>query len=106
MVKSAMRKLQDDSEKAFVRRLDTIPDGAWSASTLLELKAAGDRHLYRNALTLTKCGDKLIFSNEGSAPQEGALNCTYIAWRGAIASMVSVQMPLRPDVCGRGRLPS
>lgn len=92
IVKAAMRKIQDDSEKAFVRRLETIPDGAWSASTWLELKAAGDRHLYRNALTLTKRGDKLIFSNAGSAPQEGALNCTYIAWRGAIASMISVQM--------------
>jgi N-methylhydantoinase B len=92
VVKAAMRKIQDDSEKAFVRRLETIPDGAWSASTWLELKAAGDRNLYRNALTLTKRGDKLIFSNAGSAPQEGALNCTYIAWRGAIASMISVQM--------------
>lgn len=91
-VKAAMRKIQDDSEKAFVRRLATIPDGSWSASTWLELKAAGDRHLYRNALTLTKRGDQLIFSNAGSAPQEGALNCTYIAWRGAIASMLSVQM--------------
>jgi N-methylhydantoinase B len=87
-----MRKIQDYSEKAFVRRLETIPDGSWSASTWLELKAAGDRGLYRNALTLTKRGDKLIFSNAGSAPQEGALNCTYIAWRGAIASMISVQM--------------
>jgi len=91
-VKAAMRKIQDDSEKAFVRRLATIPDGSWSASSWLELKAAGDRHLYRNALTLTKRSDKLIFSNAGSAPQEGALNCTYIAWRGAIASMLSVQM--------------
>jgi N-methylhydantoinase B len=91
-VKAAMRKIQDDSEKAFVRRLRTIPDGSWSAETWLELKAAGDRGLYRNALKLTKRGDRLIFSNAGSAPQEGALNCTYIAWRGAIASMVSVQM--------------
>jgi N-methylhydantoinase B len=91
-VKAAMRKIQDDSEKAFVRRLATIPDGTWSASSWLELKAAGDRHLYRNALTLRKRGDRLIFSNAGSAPQEGALNCTYIAWRGAIASMLSVQM--------------
>jgi len=91
-VKATMRKIQDDSERAFVRRLETIPDGSWSASTWLELKAAGDRNLYRNALTLTKRGDKLIFSNAGSAPQEGALNCTYIAWRGAIASMISVQM--------------
>ena len=91
-LKAAMRKIQDDSEKAFVRRLATIPEGSWSASSWLELKAAGDRNIYRNALTLTKRGDKLIFSNAGSAPQEGALNCTYIAWRGAIASMISVQM--------------
>jgi N-methylhydantoinase B len=62
VVKAAMRKIQDDSEKAFVRRLETIPDGSWSASTWLELKAAGDRQLYRNALTLTKRGDRLILA--------------------------------------------
>lgn len=91
-VKGVMRKLQDDSEKAFLKRLETIPDGAWRESSWIELKSPGDRRLYRNALALTKRGDTLIFSNEGSDPQDGTLNCTLVAWKGAIASMVCSQM--------------
>ncbi|MBI3801350.1 MAG: hydantoinase B/oxoprolinase family protein [Deltaproteobacteria bacterium] len=91
-VKGVMRKLQDDSEKAFLRRLETIPDGTWRESSWIELKGPGDRHLYRNSLVLTKRGDKLIFSNEGSDPQAGTLNCTMVAWKGAIASMICSQM--------------
>ncbi|HXG22370.1 MAG TPA: hydantoinase B/oxoprolinase family protein [Methylomirabilota bacterium] len=91
-IKAVMRKLQDDSEKAFLRRLETIPDGTWRESSWIELKGPGDRHLYRNSLTLTKRGDRLIFSNEGSDPQAGTLNCTLVAWKGAIASMICSQM--------------
>jgi N-methylhydantoinase B len=87
-----MRKLQDDSEKAFLRRLETIPDGTWREASWIELKGPGDRHLYRNALSLTKRGNTLIFSNEGSDPQAGTLNCTLVAWKGAIASMICSQM--------------
>ena len=87
-----MRKLQDDSEKAFLRRLQTIPDGTWRESSWIELKGPGDRGLYRNSLVLTKRGDTLIFSNEGSDPQAGTLNCTMVAWKGAIASMICSQM--------------
>lgn len=91
-IKGVMRKLQNDSQKAFKKRLDTIPDGTWRESTFVEMKSAGDRHLYRNTLSLTKRGDKLIFSNEGTDPQGGTLNCTLIGWKGAIASMISAQM--------------
>lgn len=91
-IKGVMRKLQDDSERAFLKRLATIPDGTWRESSWIELKGPGDRHLYRNALVLTKRGDKLIFSNEGSDPQAGTLNCTMVAWKGAIASMICSQM--------------
>jgi len=91
-VKSVMRKLQDDSEKAFVRRLETIPDGTWRAVGWVEWAHPGDRHVYRNCLTLTKRGDRLIFSNEGTDPQAGTLNCTLVAWRGAIMAMISAQM--------------
>jgi N-methylhydantoinase B len=91
-IKAVMRKLQDDSEKAFLKRLETIPDGTWRESSWIELKGPGDRHLYRNSLILTKKGDKLIFSNEGSDPQVGTLNCTMVAWKGAIASMICSQM--------------
>ena len=33
-IKGVMRKLQDDSEKAFLRRLQTIPDGTWKGIKL------------------------------------------------------------------------
>ena len=39
-VKATMRKLQDDSEAAFVRRLETIPDGQWTEEGWMEMKAA------------------------------------------------------------------
>lgn len=91
-IKAVMRKLQDDSEKAFLTRLETIPDGTWREASWIELKGPGDRRLYRNSLALTKRGDKLIFSNEGSDPQAGTLNCTLVAWKGAIASMICSQM--------------
>ena len=91
-VKGVMRKLQDDSEKAFVQRLATIPDGSWSESSWIELKDPNDRGLYRNSLSLTKHGNTLTFSNAGSDPQAGTLNCTLVAWKGAIASMICSQM--------------
>ncbi len=91
-VKGVMRKLQDDSERAFVRRLATIPDGTWREVGWVEWAHPGDRRVYRNCLTLTKRGDQLIFSNEGTDPQAGTLNCTLVAWRGAIMAMVSAQL--------------
>ena len=63
-----MRKLQDDSEAAFVKRLETIPDGTWSEEGWLETKLPGDRGVCTaTSVTVTKTGDRLIFSNAGSA---------------------------------------
>jgi N-methylhydantoinase B len=101
-VKGVMRKLQDDSERAFLQRLATIPDGTWREASWIELKGPGDRRLYRNALTLTKRGDRLIFSNEGSDPQAGTLNCTLVAWKGAIAAMICSQMLFDQMFCVEG----
>ncbi len=91
-VKSVMRKLQDDSEKVFVERLHSIPDGTWREIGWIEMANPQDRHVYRNCVVLTKKGDKLIFSNEGTDPQSGTLNCTMVGWKGAIASMICAQM--------------
>lgn len=91
-VKATMRKLQDDSEEAFAARLETIPDGTWSEEGYLEVALPGDRGLYRNCVTLRKEGRRLIFSNAGSAPQEGALNACYGAWRGGLVSMLASTM--------------
>ena len=91
-VKATMRKLQDDSEKAFVARLETIPDGTWTAEAWMEAALPGDRGVYRNRLTLTKEGSKLVFTNYGSAEQTGALSATYAGWRGAVVSMLVSQL--------------
>lgn len=92
VVKGVMRKLQDNSETAFLKRLETIPDGVWSEESWIEMAREGDRGVYRNVVRLTKKGDKLIFDNDGTDPQIGGINCTMIAWKGAIAAMISAQM--------------
>lgn len=92
VVKGVMKRLQDNSEASFLKRLETIPDGTWCEESWIELAREGDRNVYRNVLRLTKKGNKLIFDNEGTAPQIGSINCTTIAWKGAIAAMISAQM--------------
>ncbi len=91
-LKGAMRKIQDDSEAAFVARLATIPDGEWRAEAFLEMAGPGDRNLYRNAVVVRKRGERLEFANDGTDPQIGALSCTLAAWSGAIAAMVNSQL--------------
>jgi len=91
-VKGVMKKIQDDSEGAFLRRLATIPDGEWREEAFLEMAVPGDRALYRNSLVLRKTGDRLEFSNEGTDPQIGTLGCTLAAWSGAIGAMVNSQL--------------
>lgn len=91
-VKACMRKIQDDSEAAFGKRLDTIPDGTWTEEGWVDVKLPGDRGLYRNRIALTKKGRKLTFSNEGSAEQQGALNATLAAWQGAVVCMLASTM--------------
>jgi N-methylhydantoinase B len=92
VVKGAMRKIQDDAERTFSDRLETIPDGEWTSQAFLEVSGPGDRGLYRNSITLRKKGDRLEFSNEGTDPQIGALSCTLAGWEGAIAAMVNSQL--------------
>jgi N-methylhydantoinase B len=103
-VKATMRKLQDDSEAAFKRRLATIPEGTWTEEGYLEVSLPGDRGLYRNRVTLTKRGDRLIFSNAGSAPQEGTLNATFPAWKGAVVAMLNCTMLYDQMFCIEGAL--
>jgi N-methylhydantoinase B len=91
-IKGVIRKLQDDSEAAFLDRLKTIPDGTWREAAWIEMANTTDRKIYRNVIELTKKGNKLIFSNEGTDPQAGTLNCTMVGWKGAIASMICAQM--------------
>ena len=91
-LKASMKKLQDDSERAFVQRLETIPEGTWTAEGWMEGAFPGDRDVYRNRVTVTKRDDRLIFTNYGTHEQTGAANGTYVAWRGAVLATLLSQM--------------
>lgn len=87
-VKGVMKKIIDNSEKAYLEKMARLPDGLWQDRTYIEACRPGDRRTHRVQIQLRKEGHKLVFSNDGSAGQEGAMNATYSGWRGAI--MVAV----------------
>ena len=84
VVKGVMRKILDNGERAFLAKLKRLPDGIWRERTYVECCRPGDRRTHRVMLTLKKKGSKLIFENDGTAPQDGAMNATYSGWRGSI----------------------
>jgi N-methylhydantoinase B len=84
VVKAVMKRILDNGERAFLAKLDRLPDGVWRERTYVECCRPGDRRTHRVMLTLRKTGRKLVFENEGTAPQDGAMNATYSGWRGSI----------------------
>ncbi|MCD6041298.1 MAG: hypothetical protein K0R40_901 [Burkholderiales bacterium] len=84
VVKGVMKKILSDGEDAFLKKLALLPDGVWRDRTYVECCRPGDRQVHRVMLTLKKIKNRLIFENEGTAPQAGGINATYSGWRGAI----------------------
>jgi N-methylhydantoinase B len=83
-VKGVMKKILDNGERAFLEKLKRLPDGVWRERTYVECCRPGDRRTHRVVLTLKKKKNRLTFENEGTAPQDGAMNATYSGWRGSI----------------------
>ena len=94
-VKGVMKRIIDNAETAFLAKLERLPDGAWSDRTYVEACRPGDRRTHRVQITVTKKGDRLIFDNDGTAPQDGAMNATYSGWRGSV--MVAINELLAWD---------
>jgi N-methylhydantoinase B len=92
VVKGVMKRLLDNGEQAFLAKMRRLPDGTWRDRSYVECCRPGDRGVYPVAVTLHKRGDRLIFENEGTALQQGAMNATYSGWRGSI--MVAVNQLL------------
>jgi N-methylhydantoinase B len=85
-VKAVMRKVIDDGERAFVEKLRQIPDGTWSELVYQESASVGDRGVHPVQLHITKEGDELVFSNAGTGDAAGALNTSFVGWKGAITA--------------------
>ena len=84
VVKAVMRKILDDGERAFLDKMARLPDGRWQDRTYVECCRPGDRNAYQVMLSLEKKGSTLTFRNDGTSPQDGAMNATYSGWRGSI----------------------
>jgi N-methylhydantoinase B len=84
VVKGVMKRILTNGEAAFLDKLRRLPDGTWRDRTYVECCRPNDRGTYRVALTLRKDGERLIFENEGTDPQQGAMNATYSGWRGSV----------------------
>ncbi len=84
VVKGVMKRVLANGEAAFLEKLRRLPDGIWRDRTYVECCRPDDRGTYRVAITLRKEGERLIFENEGTDPQQGAMNATYSGWRGSI----------------------
>ena len=85
-VKGVMYKIIRDGELAFVEKLAQIPDGTWSERVFQECAFVGDRGVYPVQLNVTKRGDELIFTNDGTDEAIGALNTGYVGWKGGITA--------------------
>ncbi len=83
-VKGVMKRIIDNAEAAFLRKMDTLPDGYWLDRTYVEACRPGDRRTHRVMIGLRKSGRTLVFENEGTADQDGAMNATYSGWRGSV----------------------
>jgi N-methylhydantoinase B len=89
VVKGVMKKIIDTAEQAFVQKLAKVPDGVWRERSYVEVAYVGDRQTYPVLLNMRKCGDRLIFDNDGTAPQVGAINTTYSGWRGSLMTAIN-----------------
>jgi N-methylhydantoinase B len=88
-VKGVMRRIIDNGEDAFTRKLAAIPDGEWRETAYLDVKTEGDRGTYKVAMTLRKEGDQLTFDNEGTEEEAGLLGASFAAWKGGILTVIN-----------------
>jgi N-methylhydantoinase B len=91
-VKTVMRRTVDAAEALFVERLQDIPDGTWSHRAYTEAAIPGDRNVYKYQINLHKKGDRIEVDNEGTDPQAGSINITYVAFAGAVLAALTQSM--------------
>ena len=76
-VKGVMNQVLNDAESSFEDKLSNIPDGTWRARGYMDGAQTGDTDLYVGEIQLTKKDNSLIFKNEGTEDNQGAMNLTY-----------------------------
>lgn len=91
-VKGVMHEVLDEAESTFEEKLEGIPDGTWRARGYMDGSQTGDSDIYAGEVQLTKAGNTLTFTNEGTEANQGAMNLTYSGFRTAVMSVVNPLM--------------
>lgn len=92
-VKAAMRLMVDQAQENFRKKLLSIPDGTWTETRYIDEPMPSSRTTQRTRLSVTKTGDRLMISNEGTDAQTPGTNgIPFVTWAGSITGIVSVSM--------------
>jgi len=93
VVKAAMRRILDNAQLAFARKLERIPDCTVSDVFYFDEEMPGDRTTHRVQFNLTKRGDRLIVDNEGTDDQGiGPNGFTYVNFMGIVLGLSALTL--------------
>lgn len=104
VVKGAMQRMIGDTAKAVGTRLREIPDGTWRDCRYVAGAHPEDRGIYRLCMTMTKTGDRVRISNEGTDPAAGSFNITAGTLRACVTSPLLLFLAHDQQLCGAGVL--
>jgi N-methylhydantoinase B len=92
-VNAAFHQILENAQRAFIERMQRIPDGTWSEVRYFDEKLPGDRTTHRMQINITKKGDRLTVDNQGTEEQsEGPNGFTYAAFTGGVLGVIAVSM--------------
>ena len=98
VVKGAMRRAIADTSRIVGERLRSIPDGTWRERVYVGGATGRERSVHVEMLSLTKRGDRITCTNEGTSPQEGSGNSPYAVLRASVVA--ALMTALVPDQLG------
>ena len=92
-VKAAMRKILENAQAAFARKLARIPDCTLSDVLYFDENMPGDRMTHRVQFNVTKRGDRLIVDNEGTDEQSvGPNGFTFMNFMGIVLGVCGLTL--------------
>lgn len=92
---AAMVRTVDDADAAFVQRLGQIPEGRWIQEFFVESRPPDDGgvpELIRQAVSLAKEGDRLVFENVIDVEQDRVQSMTEVGFAGAAMAAVATAL--------------
>lgn len=103
-VKGVMRQMTENTARVTGERLAKLPDADWSDVRYVAGASAGDKKLYKFALTFEKRGDRIRVTNRGTDHSAGSFNITQGVMRSCVLNAVLPSLAYDQFLCGAGVL--